>query len=148
MKIARRFKFEAAHRLPNHDGKCRRLHGHTYHLELVFSGQPRKVDHNDPQSGFIVDFGRLRRMVDKELLDPYLDHRDLDQSIPELSYSSAEHISAWIVGWCMTHLEGRKEFQGVRIESARLWETENAWAESNREDAAALGYLHDVQVDA
>ncbi|NES98612.1 MAG: 6-carboxytetrahydropterin synthase QueD, partial [Desertifilum sp. SIO1I2] len=28
--IYKEFRFEAAHHLPHHDGKCRRLHGHSW----------------------------------------------------------------------------------------------------------------------
>ena len=30
--VRRRFEFEAAHELPNHPGKCKNLHGHSYKL--------------------------------------------------------------------------------------------------------------------
>lgn len=139
MKIARHFKFEAAHRLPCHDGKCARLHGHTYHLELVFRGQPRQVRADDPQSGFVADFGLIDDLVRQELIDPWLDHHQLDERIPELAYSSAEHLAAWIVGWCARHLDGR--LGEAAIERAKVWETEHAWAEADREDARLLGYL-------
>ena len=138
MKIARLFKFEAAHRLPYHDGKCRRLHGHSYRLRLVFSGAVRSPHPDDPQSGFVVDFGLLDQIITRELIDPYLDHHHLDEHIPELPYSSAEYLVAWIVDWCMTHLDGRPEMGAARIDSARLWETVNAWAEADRADAEAL----------
>ena len=35
MRVRRRFGFEAAHRLPNHPGKCRELHGHSYVLVVT-----------------------------------------------------------------------------------------------------------------
>lgn len=141
MKIARRFTFQAAHRLPHHDGKCHRLHGHAYQLELVFGGSPRPVRPDDPQSGFVADFGLIDDLVRQELIDPYLDHHLLDERIPELGYSSAEHLAAWIVGWCVRHLEGRPELGNARLLHARVWETANAWAEAEREDAVALGFL-------
>ena len=50
MIVRRRFEFEAAHRLPNHPGKCRELHGHSYGLFV-------KVDRPvDDTSGMAIDF--------------------------------------------------------------------------------------------
>ncbi|MEO5346387.1 MAG: 6-carboxytetrahydropterin synthase [Magnetococcus sp. YQC-9] len=140
MKIARTFTFDAAHRLIHHDGKCQRLHGHGYRLELVFTGQPRLPAPNEPQSGFLVDFGRLDRIVRTELIDTHLDHHLLNDTLPELPYHSAEYLAAWIVGWCMQHLNGRTDLGDSRIARARLWESEKAWAEATPEDAIALGF--------
>ncbi len=44
------FRFCAAHRLPLHPGRCHRLHGHSYRLQVVVSGNP------DGRSGMVVDF--------------------------------------------------------------------------------------------
>nr|CRH07026.1 putative 6-pyruvoyl-tetrahydropterin synthase [Candidatus Magnetococcus massalia] len=140
MKIARMFKFESAHQLPYHDGKCQRLHGHSYRLELVFTGTPRKPDASDPQSGFVADFGLIDELVKGELINPQLDHYHLNETIPELPYTSAEYLAAWIVGWCMKNMDGRAELGDCRIETARLWETVNAWAEADRNDAEQLGF--------
>ena len=53
-RIAKRFRFEAAHQLgglpPNHP--CSRLHGHSYAVELVLAGG---LD----ARGFVVDYGDL-----------------------------------------------------------------------------------------
>ena len=38
MRVRRRFRFEAAHELPRHPGKCRKLHGHSYELFVVVEG--------------------------------------------------------------------------------------------------------------
>ncbi|OSM02324.1 6-pyruvoyl trahydropterin synthase family protein [Magnetofaba australis] len=140
MKITKQFRFEAAHRLPYHDGRCRREHGHSYLLELTFEGPVRAVDPNDPQSGFVVDFGRIKQIVQPELIDRYLDHHDLNQTVPEIPYTSAEHLAAWIVGWCMRHVDGQPGIGAARVHSARLWETISALAEADRNDAIALGY--------
>ena len=135
MKICRLFKFEAAHQLPYHDGKCRRPHGHSYQLELTFSGPIQPPQADNPQSGFIADFGRLDRIIRGELIDRYLDHYCLDESLPGLPYSSAELLSAWIMAWCMSHLDGRPELGVIRSETVKLWETVHAWAEADRQDA-------------
>lgn len=139
MKIARFFNFEAAHRLPHHDGRCRRLHGHSYRLELVFSGTPRPIVANDPQSGFVIDFGRVDRLVRSGLLEPHLDHVDLTHHLEGLAYPSAEYLAAWIMAWCLKHLEGQPEMGSARMHRVRLWESANSWAEADREDPTLLG---------
>lgn len=138
MKICRLFTFDAAHQLAYHDGKCRRLHGHSYRLELTFSGPVQPLQIDNPQSGFVADFGSLDRIIRTELVDRYLDHQHLEASIPDLPYSSVELLSAWVVGWCMAHIDSRPELGRIRIESARIWETANAWAEADRQDALLL----------
>ncbi|MEO5353845.1 MAG: 6-carboxytetrahydropterin synthase [Magnetococcus sp. XQGC-1] len=135
MKICRIFTFDAAHQLAYHDGKCRRLHGHTYRMELLFSGPVQRPHRDNPQSGFVADFGRLDQIIRTELVDRYLDHQRLEESIPDLSYSSVELLSAWIMGWCMAHIDARPELGQIRSERVRVWETANAWAEAERQDA-------------
>lgn len=141
MKIARLFTFDAAHRLHHHAGKCHRFHGHSYRLELVFVGSIQPPQAGNSQSGFVADFGLLDRIVRVELIDRYLDHHNLDESVPGLPYSSAELLAAWIVGWCMTHLDSRLELGFAQVECARLWETANAWAEADRNDAMQWGFV-------
>ena len=44
--------FAAAHRLPDHEGKCFRLHGHTYGLEVSVEGTPQETG---PAAGMVMD---------------------------------------------------------------------------------------------
>jgi len=50
--------FDAGHRIVGHKGKCSRLHGHTYRIEVIARGPTV-----DP--GFVVDFGDIKDMIDK-----------------------------------------------------------------------------------
>ena len=59
-------EFEAAHRLPEYDGKCCRLHGHNWRVEAVIRGL--ELD----QSGLLMDFKVLKAHV-AEVLST-LDH--------------------------------------------------------------------------
>lgn len=85
MKIRRRFRFEAAHRLPVHPGKCRELHGHSYELVVAVE---RPVD---PHSGMAIDFSDLKRTVREEVIER-VDHRCLNDL---LDNPTAELLVRW-----------------------------------------------------
>lgn len=40
MIVLKEFEFDAAHYLPEYNGKCERLHGHTYKLVVKVQGTP------------------------------------------------------------------------------------------------------------
>jgi len=81
--VTRRFSFEAAHQLPWHSGKCAKLHGHSYVLDVTVS--------NDlTTDGIIIDFADLKATVAKHVLDDY-DHAHLNDFLPN---PTAELIAA------------------------------------------------------
>ena len=88
-ELVKTFRFEAAHTLPKApDGhKCRRLHGHSYRVDVHLTGQA------DPQTGWVVDFGEMKRVVGPVL--DVLDHRCLDD-IPGLQNSTSENLCKYI----------------------------------------------------
>lgn len=107
MRVRRRFSIEAAHMLPNHPGKCRNLHGHSYQL---FVSVDLPVD---PTSGMAIDFGDLKQIVREHVVDR-LDHRYINDI---LDNPTAERMAVW----CWQQLTG--PLSGlVEIE---LHETEN-----------------------
>ncbi len=72
--VVKEFRFEAAHRLEGHEGKCRRLHGHSYRLEveLAVSVLQRK----GPARGMVVDFDTLTQNVQHNVINRW-DHKFL-----------------------------------------------------------------------
>lgn len=68
--IGREFKFEAAHHLPLHKGKCANLHGHTYTMLVELTGEV------DERTGMLLDFYDLKRVV--EVVVDRCDHHDLN----------------------------------------------------------------------
>jgi len=64
MKIAKRFRFEGAHRLPWHEGLCKSLHGHSYTMYVEIEGE---LD----EKGLLMDFKDL-----KQCLVPLIDSWD------------------------------------------------------------------------
>lgn len=88
-RLVREFSFEAAHRLPNAPPghKCTRLHGHSFHVELVCEGEV------EPETGWLVDFAEIKKVFEPVL--DQLDHRYLND-VEGLENPTAENIARWI----------------------------------------------------
>lgn len=61
-----------AHALMDHDGPCRNIHGHTYHLHVTIMGAPR-TEKGHPKDGMVVDFSNLKEIVNREVISEF-DH--------------------------------------------------------------------------
>ena len=90
--ISKQFRFEASHRLPDHDGKCQRLHGHSWILTVFFSGAALQT--TGPQRGMLRDYGRIKLAV-QPLVDGKLDHYHLNDSTG-LENPTSEELARWI----------------------------------------------------
>jgi 6-pyruvoyltetrahydropterin/6-carboxytetrahydropterin synthase len=113
VQIRKRFRFEAAHVLPHHPGKCSRLHGHSYRLEVAVDGS---IQPDGPAQGMILDFDEISAIV-KPAVIARLDHSSLNDL---LSNPTAEHIAAWIWHELRDKLAGLAEVV--------VWETPTACA--------------------
>ncbi|PYQ13011.1 MAG: 6-carboxytetrahydropterin synthase QueD [Acidobacteria bacterium] len=71
MILSKRFRFEAAHRLPRYKGPCFDLHGHSYELHVSLE-MPVDAD-----TGMTLDFFRLEAAVREKVLDR-LDHKNIN----------------------------------------------------------------------
>jgi 6-pyruvoyltetrahydropterin/6-carboxytetrahydropterin synthase len=56
MKISKEFHWEMGHRLPEHEGLCRNVHGHSYKMVLEIEGKVQK-------NGMVIDFYDLNKIV-------------------------------------------------------------------------------------
>jgi len=61
--------FDAAHFLPNYNGSCANLHGHTWHLKIEVMGEVQK-------NGMVIDIRDLKSIL-KSITIP-LDHATLN----------------------------------------------------------------------
>jgi 6-pyruvoyltetrahydropterin/6-carboxytetrahydropterin synthase len=100
IEIFRSFRFESAHYLPHfpEGHKCRRLHGHSFHLEIGVSGTP------DSYTGAIMDFAEIKKRVTPfvEMLDHRLINDVGDQlgNVPHaelLRNPTSENLALWFV---------------------------------------------------
>ncbi|CAM1341332.1 6-pyruvoyl trahydropterin synthase family protein [Tenacibaculum amylolyticum] len=72
IRITKQFTFETAHALYGYDGKCKNVHGHSYKLSVTVIGTPID-DPNNVKYGMVIDFGDLKKIVNKEIVDIF-DH--------------------------------------------------------------------------
>ncbi|WNJ17407.1 6-carboxytetrahydropterin synthase QueD [Pontibacter sp. G13] len=103
--ITKKFRFESAHWLPGMpDGhKCRRLHGHSFEMEVNVLGE------TNPETGLLMDFGDIKKVVKPyvEMLDHYCineigEERDDDL----LRNPSSENLAQWFFEQLQDKLPG------------------------------------------
>jgi 6-pyruvoyltetrahydropterin/6-carboxytetrahydropterin synthase len=87
--VWKEFRFDAAHQLdagPGGDPRYRRLHGHSYQVEVWVRG---------PRTGFgwVVDMGDLERRL--QVVHADLDHRFLNE-VEDLGLPTMENIAAFV----------------------------------------------------
>ncbi len=89
MELRKTFQFEAAHLLPRlpKSHKCRRLHGHSFKVEIVVAGEC------DPRLGWLMDYADISQAF--KPIRHRLDHYYLND-IPGLENPTSENIAAWI----------------------------------------------------
>ncbi len=140
LRLTREFSFEMAHALEGYDGACSQVHGHSYRLFVTVRGVPLD-DPSSPKDGMLMDFGVLKQVVSRHVVDRY-DHTLLirasegNASVIAALQGRFERVEA--VGFQPTceNLVARiaatlrRELPaGVELFSVRLHETANSYAE-------------------
>ena len=89
MELRKTFQFEAAHHLPHlpEDHKCRRLHGHSFQVDVLVDGPC------DPQLSRVMDYAEISQAF-KPLWEQ-LDHHYLNE-IEGLKNPTSERVALWI----------------------------------------------------
>lgn len=136
-KVAKEFSFDMAHLLDGHDGKCKNLHGHTYKLQVIVTGD---LYQEGAKKGMVIDFTDLKQAVNEAILQP-MDHAfiydqtsereskiaklltELNSKTFALPYrSTAENLAYFI-------FHQLKQYTDLNIACIRLWETPTSFAE-------------------
>ena len=107
--VTKRFTFDAAHNIEAYHGKCERLHGHTYTLEVSVKGLPDK-------EGMVIDFCELKRIVKENIID-VLDHVYINEVV-DFNPSSEN-----LLHWMAEILEPLLSDERYSLHSIALWET-------------------------
>ncbi|HEY2858852.1 MAG TPA: 6-carboxytetrahydropterin synthase QueD [Terracidiphilus sp.] len=89
MEIFKEFAIEAAHWLPNvpEGHKCRRLHGHSFHVEVHVEGPV------DERLGWVMDFAEIKAAF--IAVHDQIDHRCLND-VEGLENPTSENLARWI----------------------------------------------------
>ncbi len=127
-RVVREITFCYGHRLLNHSGKCRHLHGHNGRAVIVL--ESCQLDH----LGMVVDFGAVKKVIGA-WIDTALDHRMIlhkdDPLIPLLQQQgepihvldvnpTAENLARLIYDFAAE--------QCFPVVEVCLWETEDSCA--------------------
>jgi len=135
MIVRKLFKFEAAHRLPQHQGRCAGLHGHSYKVEVFI-----EAVHSDLRNGMVVDFGEVKLAIggfidlfDHSLIlsasDPFGDDDMLTRCNPRWILTPYDPTAEMMAAHFFAEAANRIDTYRVRVRSVRVWETETGWAE-------------------
>ena len=89
IRLVKSFDFQGAHWLPTFppDHKCRRLHGHSFRVDVVVEG-PVPEDR-----GYLIDYGDITKVIGP--IRDRLDHHLLNE-IEGLGNPTAEILARWI----------------------------------------------------
>jgi 6-pyruvoyltetrahydropterin/6-carboxytetrahydropterin synthase len=143
ISITRRLEFDSGHRIPNHDGQCKHLHGHRYAIEVTLTGEvahhPGKAD-----DGMVLDFGDIKRLTNQYVVDLW-DHAFLvakeDEglvaflaTLPNHKTVVMEHVptveNLAKAAFAILQPVFTKSFGGrLELSALRLYETPNCWAD-------------------
>jgi 6-pyruvoyltetrahydropterin/6-carboxytetrahydropterin synthase len=89
VELVKEYRFEAAHSLPRvpEDHKCRRIHGHSYKVDLEVQGPVNE------STGWLIDFG----VIDDAWAELHakFDHHNLNE-VPGLENSTCENIAIYV----------------------------------------------------
>lgn len=141
VRLTKEFDFEAAHALDGYGGKCKDIHGHSYHLRITTKGKPIE-DVKNPTCGMVIDFGDLKQIVKKHILSKF-DHylilrndsrfRGLEETNPRIRFvdyqPTCENMLLEIVAILKEYLPAE-----ITLHNAFLRETANSYAEWYAED--------------
>ena len=145
IRLTKEFSFESAHALDGYDGLCREIHGHSYRLFVTIKGEPIREEGN-PKMGMVMDFGDLKRIVNREIVDR-LDHsfvlRDSEQNEELKASLDAKFSKVVLVDYQPTCENMLADFAArlqralpanVELYSLRLHETATSYAEWYNDD--------------
>ena len=139
MRIATEFRWEMGHRLPNHKGECKNIHGHSYKMIIELSGEL------DVKSGMIVDFydlGLIVKPIVKKFDHSFLVYKNDTKLLNFLAenkmkkvvtdyYGTVENICNNFVDLIVKGIK-KSKLNNIYSITVKIYETPNSYAEMTK----------------
>lgn len=131
--ISKEIEFDAGHRVPLHESKCKNPHGHRYRLKVEIIGE---LITEGPESGMVRDFSIVKQLMMERIHDVY-DHSFIISNTDREMIDAFEAVGAdWkihIVDFVPTAECLAKHFydllkDDLEIVQIQLWETPTSCA--------------------
>jgi len=109
--------FASAHQLRGYKGKCEKLHGHNWKVQIsVTAERLNEID-------LAIDFHELKKIAN-EVISP-LDHTFLNDIFPFTEKNpSSENVAKWIY----ESLKKKINDDNIRVSAVTVWESDTASA--------------------
>jgi 6-pyruvoyltetrahydropterin/6-carboxytetrahydropterin synthase len=109
--------FDAAHFLREYEGKCSRLHGHSYRLQATASGERLSGQ------GMLLDLAAFRSLCEQVVAG--FDHQTINQVAPfDALNPTAENLAAHFYRL----LRPLVEEKGLSLAKVTVWESQTSGA--------------------
>lgn len=126
--------FDASHRLLLYEGKCARLHGHRWRVEVYLEGEV------DAASGILMDYNTIRSVIerfDHQVLlnreDPMVQCISAYQEVYITEGDPTSELLAVIIRNLLDD-ECTRSGSDARVILVRIWESPTCYAECGRAD--------------
>ena len=132
MKIAKEFRWEMGHRLPEHFGLCKNIHGHSYKMIVEFEGELDKnqmvIDYYDVEKIINpviekLDHAFMVNVNDKIVLE-FLEKMNSKKILVDFN-STAENICAYL----LSEIKKTNLPSNISSVKVRVYETQFDYAE-------------------
>ncbi len=95
IRITKEFQFEMAHALLGYDVPCKKIHGHSYKLDVTVSGEVKEHT-SDSDEGMVIDFGIIKDIIKELIVDEY-DHSLVLNEKMKIDESQFEFMNKLII---------------------------------------------------
>jgi 6-pyruvoyltetrahydropterin/6-carboxytetrahydropterin synthase len=134
MKIAKEFRWEMGHRLPEHFGLCKNIHGHSYKMIVQFEGgldeNQMVIDYYDVEKILNPVIEKLDHsfMVTKndKMVIEFLEKMNSKKVIVDFN-STAENICTYL----LSEIKKTKLPSNITFVKVRVYETQFDYAEES-----------------